>query len=103
MTRRVKTILSAALIPIAVAAGLCLRWSRPWESPTQRAYRLCRQCSDLGPAEVDDLVETVRMAPGTRADKLRLFVDQFDDEADATYCEPCTEAVLDAADRMNRL
>ena len=96
MTRRTKVALSAAMIPIAVVAGRWLRWSRPWESPTQRAYRVCRQCSDLEPTEVDDQIIAVRLAPGTREDKLRLFREQFDDPADAEACEPCAEAVLDA-------
>ena len=99
MTRRVKVALSAAMIPIALAVGLWLRWSRPWESPTLRAYRVCAECADFSPDEVDHQIATVRSAPGTRADKLRLFLVQFDDPADAEDCVPCTEAVLDAAEK----
>ena len=99
MTRRTKVALSAAMIPIAVVAGLWLRWSRPWESPTMHAYRVCAECSDLSPDEVDRQIDTVRLAPGTREDKLRLFRGQFDDPADAEACEPCASAVLDAVEK----
>ncbi len=98
MTRRVKVALSAAFLPVAVIVGLNTIFYRPFETPTQRAYRACAECSDLSPAEVDGLIITVRLAPGSRADKLRLFVDQFEDEGAAERCTPCTEAVLDAAD-----
>ena len=103
MTRRVKVALSAAAIPVAVAAGLSTVFYRPYETSLERAYRLCAECSDLEPAEVDGLINTVRTAPGTRADKLRMFVDQFESATVAEYCTPCTTAILDAADRMNRL
>lgn len=103
MTHRVRIALSAAMIPVALIVGLNTLFYKPFESPTQRAYRLCRQCSDLEPAEVDDQILTVRLAPGTREDKLRLFIDQFDNPDDAMACTPCTEAILDAADRMNQL
>ena len=66
------------------------------------AYRVCAECADLEPAEVDRQNDTVRSAPGTREDKLLLFREQFDDPANAEACEPCTEAILDAADRMNQ-
>ena len=64
---------------------------------------MCAECADLEPDEVDELIATVRSAPGTRADKLRLFIGQFDDPRNAEYCEPCAKAVLDTADGMNRL
>ena len=102
MTRRVKVALSAALLPIALIVGLNTIFYRPFESPTDRAYRLCRECADLSPAEVDDQILTVRSAPGTRADKLRQFYGQFNDPADAKDCAPCTQAILNAADRMNQ-
>ena len=97
MTRRTKVALSAAMLPIAVIVGLNTIFYRPFESPLERAYRLCRQCSDLERAEVDDQIQTVRLAPGTRTDKLRLFRDPFDNPDDAKACTPCTEAILDAA------
>lgn len=97
MKRRTRVALSAALIPVAFAAGLWLRSARPWESLTQRAHRLCHECADLEPAEVDRQIDTVRLAPGSREDKLRLFVGQFDNPDDAKACTPCTEAILDAA------
>ncbi len=47
---------------------------------------------------MDDLINTNKHSTLTREQSLALFRDQFDDEADAKFCEPCTEAVLDAAD-----
>ena len=102
MTRRVKVALSAAMLPIAVIVGVNTIFYRPFKSPTQRAYRLCRECADLSPAEVDDQINMVRSETGTREDKLRLFYDQFDDRADAEYCEPCAEAILDASESKDQ-
>ena len=100
MTRRVKVALSAVAIPFVLAAGLSPIFYRPFETPTQRACRLCRQCADLEPAEVDEQIAAARLAPGTREDKLQLFIDQFDDPDDAKACTPCTEAILYAAGPM---
>lgn len=98
--RRTKVALVAVMIPIA---GLWLRRSRTSESPTLRAYRVCAACADLSRGEVDRQIDTVRSASGTRADKMWLFRQQFDDPADAEWCEPCAEAVLDASESENRL
>ena len=100
MTRRVKVALSAAAIPVVLAAGLSPIFYKPFKSPTGLAYQLCAECADLSPAEVDDQINAVRSAPGTREDKLRLFLDQFDDPADAEDCARCAEAVLDASEGM---
>ena len=99
MTRRVKVALSAAMIPRAVIVGVSTLFYKPFETPLERAYQLCRECADLEPAEVDDQILTVRLAPGTREDKLRLFREQFDDPADAEACEPCASAMLDAVEK----
>ena len=97
LKRPLATILSAALIPVAFALGLWLRCTRPWESPVERAYRVCRECADLPQEEVDRLIETIRVSPGSREDKLDVFLRLFVDPADADVCEPRAEAVLDAA------
>ena len=103
MTHRSRVILSAAAIPVVLAVGLSPIFYKPFVSPTQRAYRVCAQCADLEPDEVDRQIDAVRSAPGSRADKLRLFIVQYDDPADAKDCAPCAEAVLDAAESENRL
>ena len=105
MTRRVKA-LSAAMILVALAAALYLRWSaglysrwaRQWETPTMRAYHMCAKCAGLKPAEVDRLIDANKHRTLTREQSSELFIDQFDDEADAEYCTPCTEAILDACE-----
>lgn len=38
-------------------------------------------------------------APGTRAEKLELFLATFKDRSKAEPCEPCANAVLDAVGR----
>lgn len=98
MTHRVRVVLSVALLPVALIVGVNTIFYRPFESPRQRAYRLCLACADLEPVEVDDQIIKARSAPGTREHQLRLFVELFDDPADAKACTPCTEAVLDAAE-----
>ena len=90
MTNRVKAALSAVMIPVAFAAGWYLRWTRPWETSTDRAYRLCRLCSDLSRDEVNWLIDANTRSTLTREQSLSLFQDQFDNEADATSCAPCT-------------
>ena len=97
MNRRVKVALSAAAIPIAVVVGLNTIYYRPFESPTQRAYRLCGECG-WARNEIDWLIDANRYSTLTREQSLELFRDQFDDEMDAEYCAPCTTAILDAAD-----
>ena len=103
MTHRVKVVLSAAAIPVVLAVGLSPIFYRPFETPTQRAYRLCRQCSDLEPDEVDGLIDANKHSTLTREQSLELFRDQFDDEDDATFCDPCTTAILDAVESEDQL
>lgn len=76
-------ILADTLIPLALGAGLWFRWTRPWESPIERAYRLCQECSDLLPFEVDDLIGTMRASPVTRYEKLQAFRPQYTVPTDA--------------------
>ncbi len=59
--------------------------------------RLCSECR-LDDAETDRLIDTTQHATLTREDLLALFYDTFEKLADAEHCEPCAEAVLDAAD-----
>ncbi len=70
--------------------------ARPWESPIDRAYRLCGECG-LPSSEVDWLIGVMRDNPKTRAEKLEDFRKLFNDSLDLEFCEPCAEGVLDAA------
>lgn len=96
MTKRSRTILAAALIPVAFCTGLWLRYTRPWESPIERAHRLCRECG-LDDDEIDRLIDTKRHAGLMREQELDLFYTTFEDRADAELCKTCAEAVLDEA------
>jgi len=96
MTDRTKVTISALCLPVALGLGLAVRWTRSWDSPNQRAIRLCREC-DLAAAETQGLVEAMRGAPATREVKLAEFYATFPDRAAAEPRKPCAEAVLDAA------
>jgi len=39
MTERSKVTLSSLFLTLALGLGLALGWTRPWESPDQRAVR----------------------------------------------------------------
>ncbi len=98
MTNRTKVTLSVLCLPVALALGLALRWTRPWESPDQRAVRLCRQCG-LADAKIEWLMDTMRDSPASREKKLEAFYATFPNRAVAEPCLPYAEAVLDAAER----
>ncbi len=91
--RSTKTV--AGLLPVMFAVSGWMFLARPWESPVDRAYRLCGECG-LPSSEVDGLIGVMRENPKTRAEKLEEFRRLFDDPLDLEYCEPCAEAVLDA-------
>ena len=102
MAKHAKTILAAAMIPIAFGAGLWLRFTKPWESPTGRAHRLCRACG-LDDAEIKWLIDAKSGTEQTREQELELFYDTFEQRAEAELCEPCAEAMLDAAGLLRTL
>ncbi len=96
------TILSALLIPAAFCAGLWLRWTRPWETPTQRAYWLCSECG-LEVDQIDRLIDDMKHSTLARDQNLELFYGTFDDgDPDPELCKPCVDAVLDAAGARSR-
>ena len=51
----------------------------------------------LGTAKTEWLIGVTWADPRTRAEKREEFRRLFDDPLDLEYCEPCAEAVLDAA------
>ena len=96
MANRLKLIAAVVLVVIAIPGGRWVRHTRPWESPTERAHRLCRECG-LDDDEIDRLIAEKRIAGQTREQELDLFYATFESGAIAELCEPCVEAVLDAA------
>ena len=52
------------MLPVIFAVNGWLILTRPWESPAERAYRVCATCADIGPVEVDHLIDTMRLARG---------------------------------------
>ncbi len=78
----------------AVSGWLIL--ARPEEPTTEWAYRLCGECG-LTSDDVDWLINANRNSTLSREQSLELFYATFEDRRDAELCEPCTEAVLDAA------
>ena len=70
MTRRVRVVLSAVTIPMALGVGLYLRFSRPWETPTDHAHRVCDECADrdrnsLKPGDSNDPESQLHLRPGS--------------------------------------
>ena len=55
-TKPIPVVSAISLIPSAFLAGLWLRNARPWETPTDRAHRLCRACG-LAESEVDRMID----------------------------------------------
>ncbi len=98
MTNRTTLTISALCLPVALALGMTFRSTRPWESPDQRAVRVCRQCG-LADAKIECLIDTMRDSPASREKKLEAFYATFPKRAHAEPCLPCVEAVLDAAGR----
>ena len=67
-----------------------------WESPKERAHRLCDGCG-LSWAELENLIDDIR-GPSFRDTKLRHSRAAFDDPEQAEPWESCGEAQVDAAD-----
>ena len=51
----------------------------------------------LDDAETGWLIDSVWRSTPTPTESMELFHERFERRADAELCEPCTEAVLDAA------
>ncbi len=71
--------------------------ARPFESPRDKALRLCGECG-LEAAEIDWLIDGSRHTTLTQAENLALFRAQFERPADADFCQDCAVAVMDAAE-----
>ena len=100
--KRIKIGVAVALVVLAIPAGLWLRVERPWETLTERAHRLCIECG-LTPDEVDGLIDEFSRPTLRREQAMELFHATFDeDDPPPKLCEPCANAVLDAADEMRR-
>ncbi len=95
--RSTKTI--AAMLPVMAAIAGWLILARPWESPTERVYRVCDACG-LVAHEVDWLIDANKNSTLTREQSLELFYVTLEDRRDLEPCKPCAEAVLDAAEQQ---
>ncbi len=95
-TKPISVFAAVTLIPSAFLAGLWLRNVRPWETPVERAHRLCIACG-LADSEVDRMIDDAGHSTLDRAGLLELWEGTFT-EADLhkVLCRPCTLAVLDA-------
>ena len=87
---------AGAMLPVMAAIAGWLILARPWETPTERAYRVCGGCG-LTTTEIAWLIGVMHEHPKTRQELLEDFRVRFDDPEDLAFCEPCAEAVLDAA------
>ncbi len=71
MTRRITQAL-ACLFLLAFGIGVWIVFARPFESPRDKALRLCGECG-LDVAEIDWLIDSSRHTTMTRAENLALF------------------------------
>lgn len=68
---RMKPHRRAILIVTVAAVGI---WAiGQWESPKRRAYRICAECADLKPPDVDGLIAAVRLSTQSREQSLELY------------------------------
>ncbi len=95
MARRIKFAAAVGLVVIAIPAGRWMRHTRPWETPTERAHRLCDTCG-LDDDQIDQLMDEFGDPTLSREQALALFLDSFENPAAAEPCMPCVEAVMDA-------
>ena len=96
MARRIPQAL-ACLFLQTFAVGVWIVLARPFESPRDKALRMCSGCG-LDVDEVDGLIDGARHTTLTRAENLALFRKQYEREAEADYCQDCAVAVLDAGE-----
>jgi hypothetical protein len=80
----------------AVSGWLIL--ARPWESPAERADRLCGECG-LTDDRTDQLIEDVRLSGASRETAVRLWEATYADpailEQARDLCGGCVKAVVD--------
>ncbi len=74
MARRIKLTVAVVLVVSAIPAGRWVRHTRPRESATERAHRLCSECG-LTPAEIDRLIDPFSHPTLTRGPAIELFYD----------------------------
>ncbi len=87
----------ACLFLLAFGVGVWIVFARPFESPRDKALRLCGECG-LDVAEIDWLIDGSRHTTLTRAENLALFRAQYERAADTDFCQDCAVAVMDAAE-----
>ncbi len=85
MRQRLKLVAAAATVPLGLGLGLWLRFERPWESPTERAVRLCVECGHEEDG-VFQMIGNVQLRERTREGEIAAFRDLFDNPAEADLC-----------------
>ena len=96
MAKRITQAL-ACLFLLTFGVGVWIVFARPFESPRDKAQRLCGGCG-LDVAEIDQLIDDVQHSTLSRAENLALFRAQYERPADADSCQDCAVAVLDSAE-----
>ena len=93
-----RTVSLGAVMFVLAGVGAWIAKARPWESPTERAYRECRAC-DIGVADVNRGIDDNMHSTLTREESVELYLRTFEDRTEAEPCRSCGDAVLDAAER----
>ena len=95
------TKMVVGMLPVMFAVTGWMFLTRPWESPIDRAYRLCGECG-LPYTDVDRLVAENRASTLTREEAVKLWEGTYADSdvlADPReLCMPCVDAVIRAAE-----
>ncbi len=87
----------ACLFLLTFGVGVWIVLARPFESPRDKALRLCGECG-LDVAEIDGLIDDMLHSTLTRDEIMALFRARYERPADADFCKDCAVAVLDAAE-----
>ncbi len=95
------TKMVVGMLPVMFAVSGWMFLARPWESPVDRAYRLCGVCG-LPSSDVDRLIAENRASTLTRGEAVKLWEGTYSDPdglADAReLCMPCVDAVIRVAE-----
>ena len=100
---KVSTKLLPPFIFLMSVAAAYVLLTRPCETQTMTAYRICARCGLENMSKVDLLIENARNSKLTRDQQHALFYQvAVGDDVDKAFCEPCLQAVLDAVGIRSR-
>ena len=101
--RRVAVIAVTAIVVVWFGLRIANRPTTRVETPIERAHRLCEACG-LDANEVDRFIDAAGHSLLDREGLVKLWEATYSDsealEAARELCQPCVDAILDAADQQ---